>query len=90
MANAKVASKGGQGGRLGHSNMEHSTYTAEVKQAARNRRRAEARSALLRELQDDATEIAADAVCPVDATPANPCVNLTVRAVTRDVRRREN
>lgn len=57
MANAKVASKGGQGGRLGHANMEHSTYTDEVKQAARKRRRAEARTAVLEELQDGATEI---------------------------------
>ena len=62
MANAKVAGKGGQGGRLGHSNMEHSTYTAEVKQAARKRRRVEVRSALLEELQDGATEVASGSV----------------------------
>lgn len=57
MANAKVAGKGGQGGRLGHSNMEHSTHTEEVKQASRKRRRAEARNALLEEVQDGAPEV---------------------------------
>jgi hypothetical protein len=64
MANAKVASKGGQGGRLGHSNMEHWTYTEEVKQAARKRRRVEARTALLNGLQDGESEVDADVVCP--------------------------
>jgi len=63
MANAKIASKGGQGGRLGHSNMEHSTYTEEVKQVARKQRRAEARRVPLKGLQDRATAINPSAVC---------------------------
>jgi len=37
MANLKVANKGGQGGRLGHSNMEHRTHTEEVRRAARKK-----------------------------------------------------
>jgi hypothetical protein len=56
MANAKVASKGGQGGRLGHTNMEHWTYTEEVKEAARKRRRADAKKAIRKGRQDVADE----------------------------------
>ncbi len=52
MANLKVASKGGQGGLLGHSNMEHWTYTEEVKRAARKKRRAHAKNAVREGLQD--------------------------------------
>lgn len=32
--------EGGSGGKRGHSNMEHRVYTAEIKEAARRRRRA--------------------------------------------------
>ncbi len=63
MANLKVANKGGQGGRLGHSNMEHWTYTEEVKQAARKRCRADAKNAVRAGTED--------AVEPKDA-PATP------------------
>ena len=63
MANAKVANRGGQGGRLGHSNMEHWTYTEEVKRSARKRRRAEARGMLVKELQDRTAETDQSAVC---------------------------
>ena len=55
MANLKVANKGGQGGRLGHSNMEHWTYTEEVKRATRKKRRADAKNAVQAGL-DDAAE----------------------------------
>jgi hypothetical protein len=34
---------GGQGGKLGHSNQEHWEYTEEVKEAARKRRRLQAK-----------------------------------------------
>mgnify|MGYP001592806401 CR=1 FL=1 len=52
MANLKVASKGGQGGRLGHSNMEHWTYTEEVKLAARKKRRTDAKNAVRAAFED--------------------------------------
>lgn len=39
MANMKVASEGGSGGKRGHSNMTHWTKTAEIKAAARRERR---------------------------------------------------
>ena len=52
MANLKVANKGGQGGRLGHSNMEHWTYTEEVKRAARKRGRTDAKTAVRTGVQD--------------------------------------
>ncbi len=39
MANPKGPSEGGSGGKRGHSNMEHWGDTAEVKDAARTRRR---------------------------------------------------
>lgn len=32
--------EGGSGGKRGHSSMEHSVYTAEIKEATRRRRRA--------------------------------------------------
>ena len=54
MANPKVANKGGQGGRLGHSNMEHWTYTEEVKRAARKKRRTHAKNAIRAGLEDAA------------------------------------
>ncbi len=54
MANLKVANKGGQGGRLGHSNMEHWTYTEEVKRAARKKRRTDAKTAIQAGLEDAA------------------------------------
>ena len=57
MANLKVANKGGQGGRLGHSNMEHWTYTEEVKRAARKRRRTDAKNAIQAGLEDTAESI---------------------------------
>jgi hypothetical protein len=35
----KITSEGGSGGKRGHSSMEHSAFTAEIKDAARIRRR---------------------------------------------------
>jgi len=43
MGNPKGPSEGGSGGKRGHSNMEHSAYTVEVKRAARKRRRLDSR-----------------------------------------------
>lgn len=62
MANVKVANKGGQGGRLGHSNMEHWTYTEEVKRAARKKRRTDARKAIQAGLGEAAEAKGASAV----------------------------
>ncbi len=45
MANMKIKSEGGQGGKRGHSNMVHYAKTEEVKKAARRQRRVEARAA---------------------------------------------
>jgi hypothetical protein len=39
VSNPKNPTAGGSGGKRGHSNMEHWGYTAEVKEAARTRRR---------------------------------------------------
>ena len=44
MANPKAPSEGGSGGKRGHSGMEHWGYTDEVKEAARIRRRHDARA----------------------------------------------
>ena len=48
--------EGGSGGKRGHSGMEHSVYTAEVKEATRRRRRAVDKEAVrsdLAELEED-------------------------------------
>lgn len=44
MALPKTKSEGGQGGRLGHSNMVHWESTEEIKVAARKKRRKEAKA----------------------------------------------
>jgi hypothetical protein len=43
MAIGRGKPDGGQGGKRGHSNMDHWEYTEEVKLAARKRRRLEAK-----------------------------------------------
>jgi len=45
--------EGGQGGRRGHSNMDHWVTTAEIKDATRGRRRREAKAAVAGEQADD-------------------------------------
>ncbi len=54
----------GQGGKRGHSNMDHWEFTEEIKLAARKRRRHEAKlqiTAALKEMADkDKKEVAAD------------------------------
>ena len=44
MAISKGRSDGGQGGKRGHSNMDHWEFTEEIKLAAKKRRRFEAKS----------------------------------------------
>ena len=44
MAIAKGRSDGGQGGKRGHSNMDHWDFTEEIKLAAKKSRRLEAKS----------------------------------------------
>ena len=49
MGALKQKSEGGQGGRRGHSNMDHWVTTAEIKEAARGRRRREAKAIIAKE-----------------------------------------
>jgi hypothetical protein len=49
MGTQKLKIEGGQGGRRGHSNMNHWVTTAEIKDAARIRRRREARTIVAKE-----------------------------------------
>lgn len=51
MANMKLKTEGGQGGKLGHSNMVHYAKTEEVKAAARRQRRQEGKKTLVQELK---------------------------------------
>ncbi|NOY67001.1 MAG: hypothetical protein GXP13_06290 [Gammaproteobacteria bacterium] len=41
MANYKGPTEGGSGGKRGHSSMEHWTYSDELKESSRKRRRAQ-------------------------------------------------
>jgi hypothetical protein len=47
----KGKANGGQGGKLGHSNMDHWVYTEEIKAAARKQRRLEAKEQIAGELR---------------------------------------
>ena len=51
----KGPADGGQGGKRGHSNMEHWESTEEIKSAARKRRRIEAKAEIQRSLTDNAS-----------------------------------
>lgn len=44
--------EGGSGGQRGHSNMEHWGFTAEVKKAARKRRRLNDRQVVTEQIKD--------------------------------------
>ena len=46
----KGKANGGQGGKLGHSNMDHWVFTEEIKAAARKQRRLEAKEEIAVEL----------------------------------------
>jgi len=58
----KGPANGGQGGKRGHSNMDHWEFTEEIKAAARKRRRLEAKKEIageLRQLEDGQGPISA-------------------------------
>lgn len=48
----KGKTEGGQGGKRGHSNMDHWMFTEEVKEAARKRRRLNAKVEVREELAE--------------------------------------
>jgi len=52
MAILKLKTEGGQGGRLGHSNMCHWDHTEAIQIATRKRRRLESKVIILRELEN--------------------------------------
>lgn len=52
MANSKRPTEGGSGGKRGHSNMEHWTYTEELKETSKIQRRIDSRS-LAKEATDE-------------------------------------
>jgi hypothetical protein len=49
MGTQKQKTEGGQGGRRGHSNMDHWVTTAEIKDSARIRRRRESKTIVAKE-----------------------------------------
>ena len=56
MANPKIKSEGGQGGRRGHSNMSHWTGTEEIKEASRKRRRLDSKKIIATAMSDIQTK----------------------------------
>lgn len=52
MAISKGRTEGGQGGKLGHSNMNHWDYTEAIKAAARKQRRLQAKTLIATELKN--------------------------------------
>jgi hypothetical protein len=52
MGTTKVKTEGGQGGRRGHSNMNHWVSTEEIKESARIRRRREAKAFIAKQLSE--------------------------------------
>ena len=60
MALDKWKTEGGQGGRLGHSNMNHWDYTEYIKAACRKVRRKQGNEIIRRELDEYKTEKFAD------------------------------
>ena len=52
MAIMKGKANGGQGGKLGHSNMDHWVYSEEHKTAARKQRRIDAKQEIVRGLEE--------------------------------------
>ena len=59
MAHGKMKPNGGSGGKRGHSNMTHWSYTSEVKLAARKARRGEDKEFSLRDVAVSDDEILA-------------------------------
>lgn len=56
VANQKIKTEGGQGGRRGHSNMSHWTYTEEIKETARKQRRLESKQIVKVEISNIETK----------------------------------
>ncbi len=52
MSTDKGPTEGGSGGKLGHSNMEHWTYTEELKQSSKVRRRNNEKKQIRKEVED--------------------------------------
>ncbi len=52
MAISKGKIEGGQGGKLGHSNMNHWDYTEAIKAAPRKQRRLQAKTLIATELKE--------------------------------------
>ena len=52
MAISKGKADAGQGGKIGHSNQDHSMYTEEIKEAARKWRRLKAKSEIVEGLEE--------------------------------------
>ena len=65
MAISKGRSDGGQGGKRGHSNMDHWDFTEEIKLAAKKSRRLEAKS----DIQEAVDEYHEDAAPPSPEGP---------------------
>ena len=56
MSLSKMKIEGGQGGRLGHSNMSHWDYTEVIKAACRRLRRAQGKKLIRNELKEYSSE----------------------------------
>jgi len=52
MSTGKGPTEGGSGGKRGHSNMEHWTYTEEIKESSRVRRRNNEKKDIRKALED--------------------------------------
>lgn len=70
MSILKGKSDGGQGGKLGHSNMEHWEFTEEIKAASRKRRRLTAKIEITQGLAEfvDSQSAKCEASSPEDQT----------------------
>ena len=60
MATSKGPVEGGQGGKLGHSNMTHWDYTEAIKVASRKWRRLKAKSDIAEGLAEYETDVHSD------------------------------
>lgn len=72
MSIGKGAPDGGQGGKRGHSNMDHSDYNEAIKAASRKRRRLQAKVEIARavaesETNTDETEAAKESSDAIDS-----------------------
>lgn len=52
MGNYKGPSEGGSGGKRGHSNMEHWTFTEELKESSKKSRRLNSKKEIRKELNE--------------------------------------